>query len=152
MGDLDRLEDYEGFVPDVIIVDYFDILAPEDEREIGRDRIDSVWKKGKQIADIRNILLVTASQANRLSIEKKNVKQVHASEDLRKLAHVDCMFSINQMPAEKKRGIMRIGIMAHRHKDFNELESTIILQNLEVGQPLLDSEYGVIDTEDKKGE
>ena len=37
---------------------------------------------------------------------------------------------------------MRLGVVAHRWKDFNELEHVTVLQQLQTGQVLLDSEKG----------
>ncbi len=143
---LKQWEDSDGWMPDVIVIDYADILAPEDNRESGRDRIDNTWKELKRIASSRRCVVATATQANRASIEKFMVKQIHASEDIRKVAHVDVMLSLNQTPWEKSAGAMRIGVVAHRHKGFLETESVTILQNLSVGQSLLDSEFGVVES------
>ena len=139
--DLMILENLEGFIPDVIVVDYADILAPENPNVEGRDRYDETWKMLKNMASERHCLVVTASQSNRKSIEKKVVTQVDTAEDIRKLAHVDIMLSLNQTREEKESGVMRLGVVAHRHKDFNELQGVAVLQSLEAGQPLLDSGF-----------
>jgi hypothetical protein len=75
-------------------------------------------------------------------MDKKNVIASDTAEDIRKIAHVDAMFSLNQVAEEKKSGIMRLGVVAHRWKDFNELEHVTVLQQLQTGQVLLDSEKG----------
>ena len=142
---LTQWEDSDGWIPDVLVIDYADIIAPEDTSEAGRDRIDHTWKELKRLASYRKCLVVTATQANRSSIEKFMVKQTHTSEDIRKLAHVDVMLSLNQTSEEKRVGVMRIGAVVHRHKRFLETEGVTILQALDVGQPHLDSEYGVIE-------
>lgn len=140
MNDLDTLEYTEDFIPDVVIIDYADILAPEDRRTEGRDRIDETWKSMKRLASERHILVVTATQAGRSTFEKRSVRATDTSEDIRKLAHVDAMLSLNQLPVEKDQGIMRLGIIVHRWKEFNELRSIVVLQQLDMGQTLLDSE------------
>lgn len=140
--DLNSIEVLEDFVPDVIIVDYADILSPESSDFEGRDRYDETWKMLKNLAATRHCLVVTASQSNRKSMDKKNVIASDTAEDIRKIAHVDAMFSLNQVAEEKKSGIMRLGVVAHRWKDFNELEHVTVLQQLQTGQVLLDSEKG----------
>jgi hypothetical protein len=67
------------------------------------------------------------------------VKQVHVSEDIRKLAHVDAMFTLNQTPEEKRIGLIRMGIAAHRHRESNLFNEVYITQNLAMSQPLIDS-------------
>jgi len=137
--DLHLLEDQEGFIPDVIVIDYADILAPEDMKIRGREGIDDTWKTLGQMAAIRHCLVVTGTQSNRDSIEKLSVRQTHTSEDIRKIAHVDCMLTLNQVPWEKDRGIMRVGIAAHRHEDFSANRQVMVLQSLKHGQVHLDS-------------
>ena len=139
--DLDLLEYSEGWIPDVIIIDYADILGPEDKRLIGRDSVNETWKGLKSMAQARKCLLATATQSNRDSIEKKNVKQTNTGEDIRKIAHVDIMPVLNQTPLEKRKGITRIGLVAHRHKLFSEFEQVEVLQQLKAGQPYIDGEF-----------
>lgn len=139
--DIDKLEYIEGFVPDVIVIDYADILSPEDSRQVGRERSDETWKMLKNLSQSKHSLVVTASQSNRSSISKKNITQTDIAEDIRKVAHVDMMISLNQLPDEKRFGIMRIAVIAHREKDFNQLSQCMVLQQLELGQPQLDSEF-----------
>ena len=138
--ELDNLEYMEGFIPDMIIIDYADILAITDRQLSERGRIDDIWKRLKGMAASRDCLVVTASQSNRGSIEKRSLSQKDAAEDIRKIAHVDVMIGINQTEKEKKRGEGRLGIIAHRHKYF-DTRQVRILQQLEVGIPFLDSEW-----------
>jgi hypothetical protein len=146
--DLDALEYSEGFIPDVIIVDYADILAPENVGDTDRrSRIDDTWKTLGGMAEERHCLMVTATQSNRGSADKRNVMSTDVAEDIRKMAHVDVMISLNQTSEEKRLGIMRVGIAAHRDADFEEGKHVQVLQHLPTGQPFLDSEYA---PEDKK--
>lgn len=142
--DLDSLEYLEDFVPDVIIIDYADILAPEDVGTSDRrSRSDETWKTLGGLAEERHCLLVTATQSNRGSADKKNVMSTDVAEDIRKMAHVDVMISLNQTRAEKRQGRMRVGLAAHREEDFEEGIHATVLQQLFVGQPFLDSEKGL---------
>jgi len=140
-NDLDDLEELENFVPDIICIDYADILAPEDSRIIGRERVDETWKTLKNLANTKHCLVVTASQSNRASFTKKNVVQTDISEDIRKIAHADSMLSLNQLPREKRDGIIRIAMVADRDGSFDEYKTCIVLQQLDLGQVLLDSEF-----------
>jgi len=139
--DLQRLEDYEGFVPDVIIIDYSDILKPEGKSIKDRDTTDVIWMEMKSMAASRKCLVATATQSNRKSSETRNVKSTDVSEDIRKMNHVDIMLSINQLESEKLLDFVRIGVSAHRHRKFVETKHVIVLQQLEIGQVLLDSEW-----------
>jgi len=139
-SDLDTLEFTEGFIPDVVIIDYADILIPADKRLIERSALDSIWKGLKGMAEKRNCLVITASQGTRKSIERKDMSQMDTAEDIRKLAHVDAMYALNQTPAEKRQMIMRISTLAHRHKSFLD-NQVMVLNQLELGLPYIDSEF-----------
>lgn len=139
--DLDILEQAEGFIPDVIVVDYADILKPEGRTTSGEPRhgIDEIWKTLASMAAERRSLLFTASQGNRGSIYKENIDQADLAEWIGKLGHVDLFASVNQSVIEKKRGIVRIGMLAHRHANFSEKDHVMLLQHFALGQTHLDS-------------
>ena len=141
MADIESLEYTEDFVPDVIVIDYADIVAPERFLEQERSNVNQVWKYMKRIARERHCLILTATQTNRQALEKKNVSQVHTSEDIRKLAHVDCMMTLNQTDREKKEGIYRVAIMVKREGEWDLLTQVVVLTNLATGQAYLDSEW-----------
>lgn len=137
-GDILHLAD-NGFIPDVISIDYPDILAPEDTRISGRERIDQTWKTLKGLTDELHSCTFAPSQANRGSFDKKNVTQTDTSEDIRKIANGDLWLAINQTPQEKKASITRISKIAARDSEFDQYESVIVLQQLALGQICLDS-------------
>jgi len=135
------LEYTEDFIPDVIVIDYADILAPEAKSIDRRSQIDETWKMLKNMAATKHCLVVTASQSTRDSIKKKSVSQIDTAEDIRKLAHVDLMLSLNQTKEEKRQHVMRIGIIAEREDEYNEDDQVMVLQQLSLGQVCLDSYF-----------
>lgn len=137
--DLDILEDTEGFIPDVIIVDYAGIIRPE--RRGGQDytQLDDIWKSLGGLAGERHALVATGSQVTRGALKANSAEQDSVAGWVGQVAHVDLMFGLNQKPEEKRNGIMRINLLAHRHKEFYENESCVLLQQLKTGQPFLDS-------------
>jgi spore coat polysaccharide biosynthesis protein SpsF (cytidylyltransferase family) len=60
-----KVETIDDFVPNVIVVDYADILAPENLKLEGREKHDETWKMLKNLASSRNCLVITATQSNR---------------------------------------------------------------------------------------
>ena len=138
--DIELLEYTEGFIPDIIVTDYADIFAPDDSRLLGRELLDSIWKIHKQIAASLNCLVVTGSQTNKKSADAKNVNSTDVAEDYRKLAHVDKMIMISQTSVEKDRGVQRLSCI-NRHEESNEHKQVLVLNNFNLGQVVLDSEY-----------
>lgn len=137
--DLDLLEQTEGFIPDLVVVDYADILRP-DGKSTGEVRhgLDDVWKNLAAMAAERSVILFSASQGNRGSLYKDDVDSTDLAEWIGKLGHVDVFAAINQNATEKRIGVMRIGLLAHRHVAFHEKDQTMILQSLSLGQTHLD--------------
>ena len=137
--DLDFLEYTEGFISDIIIIDYADIVRPEMMRTQTRDEINEIWMTLGGMAERRHALVFTGTQANRESDDARVLRQRHSADDIRKMAHIDKMLGLNQTPEEKREGIMRISKIADRHSDSFEDEVCTVLQQLSTGQVLLDS-------------
>ena len=139
--DLDMLEYTEGFVPDIVIVDYADILKPEKERGEGLEMVNETWMTLAQLGDIRKCLIATATQTNKEAWDARNTKAKNVSQYFMKFAHVEMAFMLSQTPQDKKRNFVRCSVAVSRNEDFNENVQVKILQQLEAGQPLLDSEF-----------
>lgn len=139
--EVDNLEYMEDVIPDLIVIDYADILSPTSRGLSERGVIDDIWKRLKRLAAVRHCLVFTASQSNRASIAKKSLTEIDTAEDIRKIAHVDVMIGINQTKEEKVKGVYRLGLVAHRHKFFSHDRQVMVLQQLEAGHPMLDTEW-----------
>jgi len=138
--DLNVLERTEGFIPSMILVDMVDNLMPERENMQGVSKEDEAWMCLARLAGRRKALVVTPTQVTKEGLEATQVTQRHTARWVGKLGHVDAMLTLNQTSEEKRKGIMRVGVMAHRHEDFDEGDSVTILQQLTLGQVHLDSQ------------
>jgi hypothetical protein len=135
-------EHMEGFIPDVIVIDYADILKPYTQFNEERHNLDRTWKGLKALAQTTKTLVVTATQTRRSTLENEgNVGQADIAEDIRKLAHVDSMWGISQSSEEKRWGMARIGMLGARHDDFDIISQCYVLQQLKCGQFCLDSKF-----------
>jgi len=95
-SELKLLEVFEGFVPDVIVLDYADIMALPPGKE-KRHQLDALWMGLKGITNERNILIVTASQTNRETVGgKRDADETNIAEAASKINHVNCMITINR--------------------------------------------------------
>lgn len=135
---LTRWYEEDGFVPDVIVDDYSDIFAPEDNRAEFRHQQNGTWKAKRRLSQVWNACYITATQADAASYEQKSLGLKNFSEDKRKYAHVTAMYALNQTKDEKKRGIMRIGELLVR-EDAGAGYQVTVLQCLEMGRPHLAS-------------
>lgn len=142
VDDIDAVVDtfsyYENFVPDVVIIDYADLLTPGRAfRGDYRHGIDHIWKRLRRMAQERNLLMVTVSQSDRSSFNT-DITESSIAEDIRKLAHVTCMLGLNQTPEEAKNGIMRVKQIAIR-EGRKMFESAVVLYCFSIGRAVLDS-------------
>jgi intein/homing endonuclease len=136
--DLDILEQTEGFLPDMIVIDYVDILKVKNGNG-GHKDLDEIWKESASLFARRFALGFSASQGTRGSLYKSDMDQTDLAEWIGKLGHVDAFVALNQTKKEKLLGMIRAALMAHRHKEFSEDENVILLQALSLGQTHLDS-------------
>jgi len=138
---LDIWERQDGFVPDIIVIDYMDILAPDPDisRMQPRDQYNKIWQRARALSQDRNCLVVSATQANAKSYDAKLLTRGNFSEDKRKFAHVTAMWGLNQTPIEKQIGVQRLNDLVLREDDFNTRKTVKVLQRLQMGRPLLGS-------------
>lgn len=139
---LNNWEKHDGFVPDIIVIDYADLLSADDGRvNEFRHRQDHVWKNLRALSQERHVLLVTATQADADSYKKGRLSLSNFSEDKRKLAHVTAQYGLNQDPQgrEKKLGILRVNEIVVREGEFSADNEVYVLQDLSAGRPFLES-------------
>jgi hypothetical protein len=141
-SDLDDLIYNEGFIPDVVILDYLDIVNMGASKEQGRDRYDEVWKQFTRMSGEKKWVGITGTQGNKKSITSQSTQQEHITEDMRKLAHVDMLIGLSQARfsgrSEKSLGRMRLGLLLFRHGETPD-DEVIVLQQQKLGQVCLDS-------------
>ena len=137
--DMNILIDTEDFHPDVILTDYIDIFQ-KGNKEF-RHAIDELWMTHARWATEYKCLVGTVTQSNKESWKKKTVDASHTSENYRNPAHVDKFFTLSQTPLEKEKMFMRIMMAAARDENFDSNKAVAVLQNYNVGQPNIDSEF-----------
>ena len=139
---LDDWEKYDNFVPDVIVIDYADLLSADDGKTSDfRHKQDHVWKGLRALSQEKHALVLSATQADAESYKKGRLTISNFSEDKRKLAHVTAQYGLNQDPQgrEKKLGIMRINEIVVREGEFSNDNEVYVLQDLATGRPFLES-------------
>ena len=139
---LDIWERQDGFVPDVIVIDYADLLAPDGGGvQEFRHKQDQVWKSLRALSQERHVLTVTATQADADSYKKDSLSLSNFSEDKRKLAHVTAQYGLNQDPQgkEKRLGILRVNEIVVREGEFSPDNEVTVLQDLAAGRAYLES-------------
>lgn len=127
----------EDWIPDIIIIDYADILDMNYPGLEGRDRINEVWKQLRGMSQTYHCLVVTATQANAASYRADTIDRTHFSEDKRKLAHVTGMIGINCTLEEKQEQLLRLNWIALREADYDSQACVHVASCLELGNPMV---------------
>lgn len=132
----------DGFEPDLVEIDYGDIVESDIKGEFRHKEFDK-WMKFRGMADKTNSLFVVPTQTKSSAYKKKTIDQEDYNEDKRKYGLVTLMIGLNQDPdgREKKLGIMRINKILVREGDFIQGECVHVLQHLAIGKPFLGSYY-----------
>ena len=134
---LNNLNNYENFIPDVVFLDYADLLIPDRYQKDYRQQLNDIWISLRNMAKERNIALFTVTQFNRGGANNDgNEEQI--AEDIRKIAHVTKMIAINQTKKERFEGIMRLSILAQREGAWTT-DHVLCLSCLDIAKPILDS-------------
>lgn len=136
---IDGWNSREDWVPDVIICDYADIMAPSHKFGDPRDGINSIWEDMRAISQKRKCLLVTATQTNTASYGAEILRRDHFANDRRKFDHVTAMVGINQTSAEKLQGLFRLNILAARDDEYAEERCVMAAGNLAFCNPCMKS-------------
>lgn len=134
-------EKQKDFVPDVIIIDYADILAPDPDfsRLDYRHQQNAIWQQLHNLSQERHCLVLTATQIKAQGYSKELITMEEYSETKTKLAHVTAMYGLNQTWDEKRIGLMRINEIVVREGEFDTARPVTVLQRLQMGRPVLGS-------------
>jgi len=117
-GVLQGWERMYDFVPDIIIIDYPDILAPEDDRKDGRGQINDTWKALRRLSQEYHALVLAPTQADADSYETNTQSMKNFGESKQKYAHVTGTLGLNQVEEEKALEVMRLNWIVLRESPF----------------------------------
>lgn len=130
-----------SWVPDVIVIDYVDIMAPLPGYTESRDQINSTWKALRALSQINHCLVITATQSDAGSYEEDVILMKNFSEDKRKYGHVTGMVGINQRKAEKTNGVYRLNWVVRREAEFSADQCVHVAGCLALANPAIRSTF-----------
>lgn len=140
-GYLDNLAATQGFHPDLLILDFVDLMKIDKDNV--RGSLDELYKRLRGTAVERNYALATVSQSNRGGASAKVLKSDSVAEAYSKTQHADVTITLNATPAEKRLGLARLLVDASRNEEDGF--SIVISQHYKTGLFMLDSALMPID-------
>jgi replicative DNA helicase len=104
----------KGFVPDVIIVDYADIMRSTRQYDALRHELALIYQELRGLAVEQRVPVITASQSNRDGSNADVIDLTNMSESYSKAFITDVVISLSRKSAEKSLGTGRMFIAKNR--------------------------------------
>lgn len=129
----------QGWEPEMIVLDYMDILQPDyDSLKYSiREQENIKYKRARKLTQDFNLLLLSASQSDAPGFTKRFLDRSNFSEDRRKLDHITGLIGLNMTNEEKKLGMCRVNEIISRETEGTKIVT--ILHRLQTGRPVIDS-------------
>ncbi len=125
-----------GWKPDIVCVDYADILAPPAGVREDREQINTNWIQLSALRQEFDCAVITASQTDAKAYDERYlISRKNFSNDKRKLAHVTGMIGINQTSDEKEKGLCRLNWVVGRRGKYSDKRVCYVAGCLDVARP-----------------
>lgn len=134
---LDQLERWNNYIPDIIIIDYADLMTIDANNL--RVSTGNVYKDLRGIAVERNLAVVTASQSNRSGEDATVLTMKHLAEDYSKAATADIVLTYNQTAKEHSLNLARLHVAKNRDEEAGN--TILISQQYPIGQFFLSGSF-----------
>jgi len=105
----------QGILPDMVIVDYADLLRPVSATAEKRHDLESIYEELRGMATEFQCAFVTASQTNRGGLNAEVITMESISEAFNKCFVADFIFSLSRTPSDKQANTGRIFIAKNRN-------------------------------------
>jgi len=105
----------QNILPDVVIVDYADLLRPISTSAEKRHELESIYEELRGMATEFNCAFITASQTNRGGLNAEVITMESISEAFNKCFVADFIFSLSRTPQDKQANSGRIFIAKNRN-------------------------------------
>ena len=110
-----QLKNYEDFVPDIILLDYLELMRPTREGQAEYQAQQRISEELRGLAVENNVLVWTATQTNRQGRSVKLITDSELADAYGKIRTCDYAISLNQTEEEFDEGRMRAYVMKSRN-------------------------------------
>ena len=104
-----------GVKPDLIIIDYVDLLSSKKKNRERKEEIDDIYQSTKGLARQLNIPIWSVSQVNRSGAQDKIIEGDKAAGSYDKMMIADFAMSLSRKKEDKVNGTGRFHIMKNRY-------------------------------------
>jgi len=122
---LDELELYHEFKPDVIIVDYGDIMRSTKNTKSTYEEQGWIFRELRALAQKKDAVVLTATQSRRDALSddggtKDIIGMDQVADSMEKNRILDILFSVQQSRTEKSEGKINLWIAKNRNGESNK--------------------------------
>lgn len=138
-----QLESNNDFIPDLIIIDYPDLLKPRKSRKESKEEIDDIYTDLKGMAKDLKIPFVCPSQINRMGAKDEIIEGDKVAGSFQKTMIADLSISLSRKRKDKINGTGRFHIMKSRLGPDGQTYSAKIDLNkgyIEISEDLFDED------------
>ena len=112
-GHIDKLS-LKGFIPNVILIDYADIMRSSREYDSLRHELKLIYEELRRMSSELNVPIWTASQSNKEGADSDFIDLKNMSEAYAKAAVADCVLTLQRKAQEKATGLGKLYIAKNR--------------------------------------
>ena len=105
----------QNILPDVVIVDYADLLRPISSTAEKRHDLEGIYEELRGLASEFECAFITASQTNRGGLNAEVITMESISEAFNKCFVADFIFSLSRTPQDKQANTGRVFIAKNRN-------------------------------------
>ena len=105
----------QGFEPDVLVIDYADLLRPIDTQGGKRHDLESIYEELRGIAQEYSLRVWTASQTNRSGLNAEIITMEAISEAFNKCFVADFIMTISRTVEDRNRNEGRVFVAKNRN-------------------------------------
>lgn len=113
-GHIQRLKQAKDFVPDIVIVDYADLLKSSRSYGEKRHELEGVYEELRGLGQEFNCVVITADQTNRGGLDLELVTLSSIAESYAKATVCDLIMTVSRTPEDKVNGTGRLFIAKSR--------------------------------------
>lgn len=112
---ISQLKSQKDFVPDLLIIDYLELLRPVNPNTVEHLAQQSICEDIRGLVSELNMCGWTASQPNREGAKVSIITETEFADSYGKIRPLDYCISLNQTQQEKDKGEMRVHVIKSRN-------------------------------------
>lgn len=145
---LEQLKLYDNFEPDVLIIDYGDIMRSTRKTSGAYEEQGWIFRELRGLAVKYNVVIITATQSRRDALTadggtKDILGMDQTADSMEKNRIIDALFSITQSRSDKDNGVINLWVAKNRNGKANQtLTFKINYSNMQIRETKLGISMG----------